>query len=65
MASGANPPKKKGAKKSGGGAASSALLDIFEWERLPDMPTKRCFTAGAYHERKLYVLGRKILQFVF
>ncbi len=57
MAGGANPPKKKG-KKAGGGAASSALVDLFEWEKFPDMPTKRCFTAGVYHERKLYVLGK-------
>lgn len=63
MAGEANPPKKKG-KKSGSGAASSTMVDLFEWEKLPDMPTKRCFTAGAYHERKLYVLGTysKVLQ---
>ena len=55
---GGNPAKKKPAKKAGSGAAPGPILDIVEWEKIPDMPTKRCFATGAYHERKLYVLGR-------
>ena len=27
------------------------------WDRLPDMPTARCYTVGAYHKEKLYAIG--------
>lgn len=38
--------------------SSAADLDQYQWERLPDMPTPRCYTIGAYHEGKIYVIGK-------
>lgn len=38
-------------------SSSSGERTEYEWERLPDMPVGRCFTVGAYHEGKLYVIG--------
>ena len=35
-----------------------ANVDSYQWERLPDMAHARCYTTGAYHQGKLYVLGR-------
>ncbi len=40
--------------------ASSGVLEDYEWERLPDMATPRCYSVAAYHEGKLYVLGRLV-----
>jgi len=37
---------------------SAADLDQYRWERLPNMPTPRCYTVGAYHEGKIYVIGK-------
>ena len=38
--------------------SSVAELDQYQWERLPDMSSPRCYTVGAYHEGKLYSIGR-------
>jgi hypothetical protein len=32
-------------------------VDSYSWERLPDMSHPRCYTTGAYHQGKLYVLA--------
>lgn len=34
--------------------------DQYQWEKLPDMPTARCYSVGAYHEGKLYCIGQYI-----
>lgn len=36
-------------------------VDGYEWERLPDMPTARVDSFGAYNKKKLYVLGKLVL----
>ena len=35
-----------------------ADIDQYQWERLPDMSNALCYTTGAYHQGKLYVLGK-------
>ena len=42
------------AKGSGG---SSGVLEDYAWERLPDMPTPRCYSVAAYHDGNIYVMG--------
>lgn len=37
--------------------SGAAEVQRYEWDRLPDMPTARCYSAGAYHKGKLYVIG--------
>lgn len=54
MASGAGK-KTKGQPRSANSGAG--MVRDYEWEQLPDMPTKRCFTSGVFHENKLYILG--------
>ena len=39
-------------------SGGDTVLDVYEWEKLPNMPTKRCYTVGAHHQDKLYVLGK-------
>lgn len=39
-------------------SSGEAILDQYEWEKLPDMPTPRCYTVGAHFQNKLYVLGK-------
>ena len=39
------------------GQCAAAEVQQFQWDRLPDMPTARCYTAGAYHKGKLYAIG--------
>ena len=39
------------------GRPEVAEVDSYSWERLPDMLHPRCYTTGAYHQGKLYVLG--------
>ena len=29
----------------------------YKWTTYPDMPTARCYSIAAYHDRKLYVFG--------
>ncbi len=43
-----------GVMASGG----ETVLNEYEWEKLPDMPTARCFTVGVHHLNNLYVLGQ-------
>ena len=38
-----------------------ADVDSYVWERLPDMVHARCYTTGAYHQGKLYVLGKETI----
>ena len=38
-------------------AKASKVLDEYQWEKLPDMPTPRCYSVAAHHEGKLYVIG--------
>ena len=40
-----------------GRGSEVAGVDQYQWERLPDMSNARCYTTGAYHQGKLYVLG--------
>lgn len=42
-------------------SSGETVLDEYEWERLPDMATVRCYTVGAYHLNKLYILGKLLL----
>ena len=37
--------------------AGQAGAGAYQWDRLPDMPTARCYTVGAYHKEKLYAIG--------
>lgn len=41
-------------------AMASGELENYEWERIPDMPTPRCYSVAAHHDGKLYVLGGAI-----
>lgn len=38
-------------------SGGDGILDEYQWEKLPDMPTARCYTVGAHHDGKLYVFG--------
>lgn len=39
-------------------SGGETVLKEYEWEKLPDMPTKRCFTVGVHHLNNLYILGQ-------
>lgn len=42
-------------------SASAAPVDVgrYMWERIPDMPTPRCYSVAAYHQGKLYIMGKE------